>query len=83
MEEDKKSLDTDLNKKSTTEQNKLMDSEKLKNSDTKTSVNQEETTEEENEERIEDVVLEARFVAKQIQKLLQSDYHVFDKKERL
>ena len=83
LEEDKKSLDTDLNKKSTTEQNKLMDSEKLKNSDTKTSVNQEETTEEENEERIEDVVLEARFVAKQIQKLLQSDYHVFDKKERL
>ena len=43
----------------------------------------EETDDDENEERIEDVVLEARFVAKQIQKLLQSDYHVFDKKERL
>lgn len=43
----------------------------------------EETDDDENEERIEDVVLEARFVAKQIQKLLQSDYHVYDKKVRL
>lgn len=44
---------------------------------------EEETDDDENEERIEDVVLEARFVAKQIQKLLQSDYHVYDKKVRL
>lgn len=34
------------------------------------------------EERIEDSVLEARFVAKKIEKLLQSDYQVFDKKEK-
>ena len=33
------------------------------------------------EERIEDSVLEARFVAKKIQELLQSDYHVYDKKK--
>lgn len=38
-------------------------------------------TEEENQERIEDAVLEARFVAKQIQKLLNSNYHVYDKKQ--
>ena len=36
--------------------------------------------EEENDERIEDAVLEARFVAKKIQELLNSDYQVFDKK---
>ena len=34
------------------------------------------------EERIEKSVLEARFVAKKIEKLLQSDYQVFDKKEK-
>ena len=34
-----------------------------------------------NEERIEDVVLEARFVANKIQDLLNSNYHVFDKKQ--
>ena len=34
------------------------------------------------EERIEDSVLEARFVAKKIQELLQSDYHVYDKKKK-
>ena len=36
---------------------------------------------ENDEERIEDSVLEARFVAKKIQDLLQSDYHVYDKKK--
>ena len=35
-----------------------------------------------NTERIEDVVLEARFVAKQIKTLLDSDYMVFDKKTK-
>ena len=34
------------------------------------------------EERIEDSVLEARFVAKKIQELLQSNYHVYDKKKK-
>ncbi len=36
---------------------------------------------EDNEERIEDAVLEARFVAKQIQKFLNSDYQVYDRKK--
>ena len=40
----------------------------------------EEETQQE-EERIEDSVLEARFVAKKIKELLQSDYIVFDKKQ--
>ncbi|MBO5348473.1 MAG: helicase-exonuclease AddAB subunit AddA [Clostridia bacterium] len=45
------------------------------------------TPEEENEltsnaDRIEDVVLEARFVARQIKNLLDSDYMVFDKKQK-
>lgn len=35
----------------------------------------------ENEEKIEDAVLEARFVAKKIQKLLSSDYQVYDRKQ--
>ena len=35
----------------------------------------------ESDERIEDVVLEAKFVGKKIQELLSSDYHVFDKKQ--
>ena len=35
-----------------------------------------------NTERIEDVVLEARFVASQIKSLLESDYMVFDKKTK-
>ena len=35
---------------------------------------------EEEEERIEDAVLEARFVANQVQNLLNSDYQVYDKK---
>ena len=41
---------------------------------------QQEEQEENEEERIEDTVLEARFVAKKIQEMLQSDYQVFDKK---
>lgn len=35
-----------------------------------------------NEDRIEDVVLEARYVANQIKKLLNSNYMVFDKKTK-
>ncbi|MBQ3408713.1 MAG: helicase-exonuclease AddAB subunit AddA [Clostridia bacterium] len=35
-----------------------------------------------NQERIEDVVLEARYVANNIKKLLNSDYMVFDKKTK-
>ena len=41
----------------------------------------EEAESEDNDERVEDVVLEARFVAKKIQELLQSDYYVYDKKK--
>lgn len=40
-----------------------------------------EEEEEENSERIEDDVLEARFVAKRIKELLQSDYQVYDRKK--
>ncbi len=40
------------------------------------------SNEEIEEERIEDSVLEARFVAKKIQELLQSNYHVYDKKKK-
>lgn len=36
---------------------------------------------EDNEERIEDAVLEARFVARKIQELLNSDYQVYDRKK--
>ena len=36
---------------------------------------------EDKEERIEDAVLEARFVAKKIQELLNSDYQVYDRKK--
>lgn len=35
------------------------------------------------EDRIEDVVLEARFVANKIQELLNSNYHVYDRKKNL
>ena len=35
------------------------------------------------EERIEDVVLEARFVANKIQELINSNYHVYDRKKNL
>ena len=44
--------------------------------------NDEETEEDtSNQERIEDVVLEARFVAKKIKELLDSDYMVYDRKK--
>ncbi len=38
--------------------------------------------ENETNERIEDSVLEARFVAKKIEELLKSDYHIYDKKTK-
>ena len=41
----------------------------------------ENSEEQEEEERVENSVLEARFVAKKIQELLNSDYIVFDKKQ--
>lgn len=52
----------------------------MKEDDTITAVIGEEE-EEENPERIEDDVLEARFVAKRIKELLQSDYQVYDRKK--
>jgi len=57
----------------------------LKQNDTitafKTDDEDEEETEEEEEERIEDDILEARYVANKIKELLNSDYQVFDKKQ--
>lgn len=41
----------------------------------------EESEEEEREEKIENVELEARFVANKIKELLESNYHVWDKKQ--
>ena len=40
------------------------------------------SVENETNERIEDSVLEARFVAKKIEELLKSDYHIYDKKTK-
>ena len=42
---------------------------------------EEETEDTENNERIEDSILEAKYVAKKIQELINSDYYVFDKKQ--
>ncbi len=52
----------------------------MKEDDTITAIIGEEE-EEENTDRIEDDVLEARFVAKRIKGLLQSDYQVYDRKK--
>ncbi len=52
----------------------------MKEDDTITAVIGEEE-EEENNDRIEDDVLEARFVAKRIKDLLQSEYQVYDRKK--
>lgn len=52
----------------------------MKEDDTITAIIGEEE-EEENTDRIEDDVLEARFVAKRIKDLLQSDYQVYDRKK--
>lgn len=41
----------------------------------------EEVNDNDNQERIEDAVLEARFVANKIQEILDSDYHVYDRKK--
>ena len=41
----------------------------------------EEVNDNDNQERIEDAVLEARFVANRIQEILDSDYHVYDRKK--
>ena len=57
-----------------------INSEKEFNSKKKTSTDNEEESED-NEERIEAAVLEARFVAKKIQELLNSDYQVYDRKK--
>ena len=51
----------------------------------KTKEEQDETgdsLENETSERIEDSVLEARFVAKKIEELLKSDYYIYDKKDK-
>ena len=42
---------------------------------------EEETEDTENNERIEDSILEAKYVAKKIQELINSNYYVFDKKQ--
>ena len=44
------------------------------------AIKDEEQEEEEEQERVEDDVLEARFVAKKIQELIKSEYQVYDKK---
>ena len=54
------------------------------NKEENTEKNNSESNDENNEEtqeRIEDAVLEARFVANKIQALLNSDYHVYDRKK--
>ena len=54
------------------------------NKEENTEKNNSESNDENNEEtqeRIEDAVLEARFVANKIQELLNSDYHVYDRKK--
>ena len=43
----------------------------------------ENSSENENDERIEESVLEARFVAKKVEELLKSDYHIYDKKDKI
>ena len=68
-----------LNAKAEKEKNPLKLETAILNQEDSRLVKSEEDTDE-NEERIEDAVLEARFVAKQIQKLLNSDYHVYDRK---
>ena len=45
-------------------------------------ISDEEVETEENEERIENSVLEAKFVASKIKELLESNYQVFDKKKK-
>lgn len=42
---------------------------------------EEETEDTENNERIEDSILESKYVAKKIQELINSNYYVFDKKQ--
>ena len=68
--------------KSENDNNSLIE-EKQNEATSKIMSNTEEKVNEnnENEERIEDAVLEARFVAKQIQKLLNSNYQVYDRKK--
>ena len=53
---------------------------KEKNTEKRNSESNDENNEE-TQERIEDAVLEARFVANKIQELLNSDYHVYDRKK--
>ncbi len=57
--------------------------EEKSNTDTKNvnSASKDGNGEEETQERIEDAVLEARFVANKIQEILNSNYHVFDRKK--
>ena len=46
-----------------------------------TKTNTDDLEDEETEERIDDIILEARFVAKKIKEMLNSDMEVFDKKK--
>ena len=58
------------------------DNQEISNSQNEKKISKETQEEsEDNEERIEDAVLEARFVAKKIQELLNSDYQVYDRKK--
>ena len=58
------------------------DNQEINNSQNEKNIAKETGEEsEDNEERIEDAVLEARFVARKIQELLNSDYQVYDRKK--
>ena len=72
-EQDESIYKSEMQEQDITEKNEILLAKKIEDSNDE---------EDENQERIEDSVLEARFVAKKIDEILKSNYHVYDRKQK-
>lgn len=79
-EQDESIYKTEMQEQNVTEQTGSMPAKKLDM--LKENKTEDGNDEDDNQERIEDSVLEARFVAKKIDEILKSDYHIYDRKQK-
>ena len=80
-EQDESIYKTEMQEQNVTEQTGSMPAKKLdmlKENKTEDGNDEDDNS----QERIEDSVLEARFVAKKIDEILKSDYHIYDRKQK-
>ena len=79
-EQDESIYKSEMQEQNVTEQTGSMPAKKLDM--LKENKTEDSNDEDDNQERIEDSVLEARFVAKKIDEILKSDYHIYDRKQK-